>query len=77
MNVKQPSLIEHDAIYSFYLHPEGHVTASEHEVWVSAIFTNLEAASSWKGHFDEAERRYKEMNSGKPAPWGDFLGVRS
>lgn len=34
------------------------VTVAENEIWISAIFADMESALSWDDHWDEAERKF-------------------
>lgn len=54
----------------FYEFEDGHASAADDGGWVSALFTSLDAARSWRGHFDEAEAEFRRLNNG---PQGEVL----
>lgn len=55
-----------DGDCTFYEFEDGHASAADDGGWVSALFTSLRAARSWKGHFTEAEAEFRRLNDGKP-----------
>ena len=49
----------------FYEFDDGHASAADGGGWVSALFVSLDAAQSWRGHFNEAEVEFLRINGGK------------
>jgi hypothetical protein len=60
----------------FYVHSDGAVTVSEHQVWVSAAFESLDAAKSWAGHMLEAEAEFAKLNAATGGKGPLLLGQR-
>ncbi len=61
--MKQPRQIV-DGTCTFYEFDDGHASAADGGGWVSALFTSVDAARSWLGHFGEAEAEFRRINGG-------------